>query len=1447
MGVVANLIVRIGADVGALDKVFTDLERGAGQLQKTYEQLGAKLQGIGSKLTAGLTVPIVGFGVAAAKSFIDFESAMKGVQAALTPTGTELATLEAAALEWGAKTKFSATEAATALGELGKAGFSSSESIKGLPSVLQLATVSGMSLADTATLTADTLKQFNLGVGEAGRVNDVLAKAAQTSTVDVAQLGLSLKYVGPVAAGLGLSFEQTNAALAAFGNVGVKADTAGIALKNTLGAVVNTTKPMRDVLGELGITTLASADGSVRLADVLDRLTAAGATTGQVLKAFGEQAGPGMIALVKQGSGPLRELEAQMGGAAGTAQKAADVIMSGFGGALENMRGSIETAGIAIGKVLAPALTAAAEAIGRLASFVTGTIVPAFTAIPKPIQLCVGAVLAIAAAAGPVIYIAGTLISAWGAVAGAFAVGSTGAGVLSGALAVITGPIGLVVAAVAGLVIGLRWLTGSWEGVLRVFSLGLLDFGRVAAIWDLLKAGAAALMDGLAYLGDLVGGALLSAWSSFRGILEAVADSGFGRLVRAVAGFIATAAGWAIVTQAQVTWTALKGAVWLVGQAFEFVWGILKPIAAFIGSILGPVVSYLWDTFVKGAAILAGQVVAGFRVVVEWLDKLAGRAADVITWLGKTIPGFNTVAASAEAAGAKLAAFGGVVFASGTQAGAAAGPTAALAGQVATVGPAAAAAGPPVARLATVSKEAAAAAKAAAKALSDLTDELSGTKAIAEAEQYLKALKALPAGATLTVDAMKKVHGVLDDALAAYHALGKQVPAAMEKVWLATMAPAEVKSDIRAFVALFKDSLEKVPPFLAALTTKVRVTLQALPWPLFGKGLDAHFKSPALLLAVDKWGAQFTAQVGDILANMLTGQTGFKDGLVAMLRAGQSFATDVLKDVGRSFMAEIQKGMKDGADIDWGGMFGGDEKTKGAIAGAAVGSAVGIAFGQAFGKVAGALAGAASGAATGALIGGWAGAAVGLAVGALSGWLSGMQKESQQRDAMAEARNELQATFGTLGDLEEAAHAAGVDFDLLWRTDDPKVFNAQLQSLRMNMAAGAAEIKDLAAAMDRATAQGTLLSRIDLSRLAVDTGRMGTSPAIPGAEAAAGAFIGAQQTAALQGIDTFLQHATIRTAAGAAAISASLAGVYQTMLEGGMAPTAAFAAMEPTIARLQAQLAATGFAGTAAFTPLADLARLSADAIAGPVFDAMAGLAQGLTSTANLGLLNQTTFGGFADELLASYNLLEQNNEGGVVAMQGMHGALQKVWELSQDFGYELTAEQQTLIDVAKAGGVIGDQFRPATDRMANAIDKLVERLDKFLLTMNQIGPDSKSQSTIITDAFGNIYIPPVTVPFEYRYPDNGPPGYTPPAPPPGAAGHGPASPGTPPGLAGGGIVTRPTIALIGEAGPEAVVPLRRSGFDTTTEAAIYLDGDVLTRAVLKRQGRVLRSYGGVR
>ena len=81
---------------------------------KTMQSVGSAMTSTGRTLTTRLTAPIVALGTAAVKTAADFDSEMSKVSAISGATGDEFQSLRDKAREMGAKTKFSATEAAQA-------------------------------------------------------------------------------------------------------------------------------------------------------------------------------------------------------------------------------------------------------------------------------------------------------------------------------------------------------------------------------------------------------------------------------------------------------------------------------------------------------------------------------------------------------------------------------------------------------------------------------------------------------------------------------------------------------------------------------------------------------------------------------------------------------------------------------------------------------------------------------------------------------------------------------------------------------------------------------------------------------------------------------------------------------------------------------------------------------------------------------------------------------------------------------------------------------------------------------------------------------------------------------------------------------------------------------------------------------------------------------------
>lgn len=113
------------------------------------DEAGEKLQNIGSsvenvgKKFLPVTAAVTGLGTAAVKKAADFDSEMSRVSAISGATGDDFDQLRAKAREMGAKTKFSASEAASAMEYMAMAGWKTGDMLNGIEGIMNLAAASG--------------------------------------------------------------------------------------------------------------------------------------------------------------------------------------------------------------------------------------------------------------------------------------------------------------------------------------------------------------------------------------------------------------------------------------------------------------------------------------------------------------------------------------------------------------------------------------------------------------------------------------------------------------------------------------------------------------------------------------------------------------------------------------------------------------------------------------------------------------------------------------------------------------------------------------------------------------------------------------------------------------------------------------------------------------------------------------------------------------------------------------------------------------------------------------------------------------------------------------------------------------------------------------------------------------------------------------------------------
>lgn len=382
-----NIMVRLMADTSNYTARMQAASQQASRLSTALEKPMTTSERVGAGMTkAGLAIGAVStaIGVAAVKTFAEFDAAMSTVQANTGASADEMSQLRQAAIDAGSSTVYSASEAAGAINELGKAGMSTTDILSGgLSGALNLAASDGMQVSEAAELMSSAMTQFNLTGTDAGRVADALAAGAGNAQGSARDLGYALQQSGMVANSFGIGMEETVGTLSAFASAGMVGSDAGTSLKTMLISLANPSKEASALMDQLGIHAYDAQGNFVGLGNLAGQLKSqmAGLTQEQRNQAlatmFGSDAIRAANVLYEQGADGIADWTAKVSDAGFAAEQAA-AKNDNLKGDLENLSGSVESMLITIGE----------GANGPLRSIVqtVDALVDAFAGLPAPIQ-----------------------------------------------------------------------------------------------------------------------------------------------------------------------------------------------------------------------------------------------------------------------------------------------------------------------------------------------------------------------------------------------------------------------------------------------------------------------------------------------------------------------------------------------------------------------------------------------------------------------------------------------------------------------------------------------------------------------------------------------------------------------------------------------------------------------------------------------------------------------------------------------------------------------------------------------------------------------------------------------------------------------------------------------------------------------------------------------------
>ena len=546
----------------------------SGGVADALGSIGAAAETAGRALTLGVTAPLMTAAGAAIQTGMQFDASMSnvyGLMSSLNLSQAQMDALRDTAREMGATTKFSASEAADAMGYMALAGWDDAQVIAGIPGVLNLAAAANMDLAKASDIVTDTMTPFGMAAERAGEAADVFAYAQANSNTTVEGLGEAMKYAAPTADAFGMTLQDTAAAMGVLANAGIKGSQGGTTLNAMLRDMKKNAKNGAIAIGKTKVA-LTNADGSYRsyAAIIRDIDKATSSMTASQRDAalgaiFGDESLKGILATLKQGPDALDAMTEGMYACGGAAEDMAATMGDNLKGDLAILESGAQDMAIALSDWLMPAARGVVQGITDM--------IGKFNALDDGTKNTIFRIGAMAAAAGPLLLNGGKVLTLLSGV-NPLVVGLGAAAVLaythSDALQGMVAKLGDGVTAFgAALESGAGFTAAFSAGLTAAF--GEEAAGKVLGAIDGIKTAISTVGDVLTTVTDAVGtffGALLDgeglkqSWDNAAAVISGYDWTALGTsILSGVTGALDAAGEW-LKNIFTAGWTAAKGVNW---------------------------------------------------------------------------------------------------------------------------------------------------------------------------------------------------------------------------------------------------------------------------------------------------------------------------------------------------------------------------------------------------------------------------------------------------------------------------------------------------------------------------------------------------------------------------------------------------------------------------------------------------------------------------------------------------------------------------------------------------------------------------------------------------------------------------------------------------------------------------------------------------------------------